>query len=538
MKKQEVCIYLNIELDGEKKQIEFDLVTMRNWLNNLKTNVGQENVEIRFDYNNKSYSKKINIAKELPLIKMAVKYGELINSIIPQTLAGYLEDLTLKIASKKMIPMKGREHEIEKAWFYLSQKTRNNVFLVGPKDVGKTAIAYEIARQISTNECPKEFYEKRVLMLKPELLLKIKSNYLFESKAKQLIRFLVKNRDKIILYVDKAIYLKSDIMLIYILYACVKKFNIPVITTSSEDNFDDYFYEDQSITKYVNSIYVDEPEFEEIEPMIRPHIKKLQKQHGIKISKDMINFGIYTSNLSNSVSANPGNVINIFERAFLEAKRKDKQEVDKKSILRCYNTLLKEYGKMSEEEKRATAYHEIGHWMLAVKSKHFKDIKISCVSNLPMNYWAGVTMPYYNHEEYAVHSKDYYIDYIAFTLAGRVAEKKYTNLNSVGASSDLEYASDIAKAMIMSWGFSEKPNNINRQYNFSDYYLMPECKKELIDKEIQELIDEATKRAEDVINENEELLKIVAEKLLVDEVLTGEQLKAICDEYEKNKSNK
>lgn len=538
MKKLEAHLYLNLELDGKMEQIEFDLGFIRNWLNNLKIKPGQENVEFEFICKNKTYFKKINIANELPIIKSAVKYAELITGIIPPALDKYLQDLTQKMVLKKMIPITGREHEIEKAWFYLSQKTRNNVFLIGPKDVGKTAIAYELARQIATNECPKEFYEKRVLMLKPEVLLKIENEYLFERKVKQLIKFLVKNRDKVILYVDKAIYLKSDLMLIYILYACIKKYNIPVITTSSEDNFDDYFYEDQSIAKYINFIYVNEPMYDEIEPMIHGHIKKLQKQYGIKISKEMVNFGIYTSCLSDSVSANPGNVINIFERAFLEAKRKDKDKVDKKSILKCYNTRLKEYEKTPEEEKKATAYHETGHYMLAVKSKHFKDIKISCVSNLPMSYWAGVTMPYYNYEEYAVHSRDYYIDEIAFTLAGRIAEKKYTGLNSIGASCDLESANDTAKAMVMRWGFTEDSSNFNRQYDFSDYYLMPESKKELINKEIQKIIDEGAKRAEEVIKENEELLRIIAERLYTEEILTGEQLKTICDEYEKSKTNK
>ena len=89
--------------------------------------------------------------------------------------------------------------------------------------------------------------------------------------------------------------------------------------------------------------------------------------------------------------------------------------------------------------------------------------------------------------------------------------------------------------MIMDWGFSDKPLNINRQYDNMDYYLMPESKKEAIDLEIQDLINEGTKRAEVIIDENEELLKIIAEKLLVEEILTGEELEAICKDYEQNK---
>lgn len=536
MKKKEILVYLAMEIDGQNAQVQFPKEKLRNWINGLKVKPGDETVELNFALGGKNYVRKVNVKKELPLIKKAVKCAELAQDIIPTYLRKYLVDYTQKLSQKNVAPIVGREHEIEKAWFYLSQKTRNNVFLIGEKDVGKTAIAVEITRQIATNECPKEFYSKRVLMLKPEMLLKIESEYMYKRKIEQLIDFLVNNKKDIILYVDKALNMKTDIMLIYILYACLKKYNIPILTTSSEDNFDDYFYEDQSIAKYVNFIYVDEPDYDEIEPMIRRHIKKLEKQHGIKIPKEMIRFGIFTSRLSDSVSANPGKVINIFERAVLEAKRKEKEKVDKVSILKCYNTHLKVYAKLPEEEKLATSYHETGHYILAVKSEHFKDIKISCVSNLPMSYWAGVTMPYYDYEEYAVHSREYYIDEIAFSLGGRIAEKKFTGLNSTGAANDLQQANDVARAMIMSWGFSENGQNINRQYDYKDYYLMPESKKQLIDKEVQDIIDEATMKAEQIINENEELLKITAEKLYKEEILTGEQLEQICKEYEEQKN--
>lgn len=538
MKKKEVLVYLNMEIEGKKVQIQFPKEGLRDWLNNLKLESDQETADLSFILGGKTYVRKVDVKKELPLIKKAVKCAELAQDIVPSYLAKYLVDYTQILSKKRVAPIVGREHEIEKAWFFLSKERRNNVFLTGEKDVGKTAIAIEIARQIATNECPKEFYEKRVLMLKPEMILKIESEYMYKRKIEQLITFLVNNKKDIILYADKALHLKTDVMLIYILYACLKKYNIPILTTSSEDNFDDYFYEDQSIAKYVNFIYVDEPDYEEIEPMIRRHIKRLEKQHGIKISNEMVKFGIFTSNLSDSVSANPGKVINIFERAFLEAKRKDKEEVDKVSILKCYNTQLKVYAKMPEEEKISTAYHETGHYILAVKSEHFKDIKISCVSNLPMSWWAGVTMPYYNYEEYAVHSREYYIDRIAFSLGGRIAERKFTGLNSTGAANDLEQANDVARAMIMKWGFSKNGQNINRQYSYKDYAFMPESKKELIDKEVQDIIDEATGKAEQIIDENEELLKIIAEKLYKEEILTGEQLEAICKEYEETKNNK
>lgn len=529
-RKPEIAIRLSAKADDEVIFLQVTPEQLRDMINFSTVSPKQETLSLSFNFKGKQYSKDFNLCN----INSALKRAELLTSIVPSYLENYLKDFTHELAKNKTSKIIGREHELEKAWFFLSQKTRNNVFLIGENDVGKTAIATEIAMRIAGNTCPKEFYNKRVLMLKPNALLKIKSNLRYEFIVEQILNFLIEHKDRVILYVDKAIYMKSNIHLIYLLYACLKEHNIPLIVTSSEDNFEDYFYGDQSIAKYINYIPVEEPELNEVEPMVLPYVNQLVKNYGIKISDKMIKYAIFTSVLSSSVSANPGRVINIFERAFLEAKRKDKEEVDRHCILSCYDARVKEYTKMPEEEKRSTAYHETGHYILFVKSKNLKNVKISCVSILPMNWWAGVTIQYHDMSEYAVNSKEYYLDYIAMYLAGRIAEKKFTNLNSTGASGDLKYANDMAKVMIMQWGFSDNSSSINRQYDYMDYYLMPEQKKQAIDDEIQQLIDEGTKRATQVIEENEGLLKIIAEKLLVEDVLTGEELRAICQEHEQS----
>lgn len=123
-------------------------------------------------------------------IRSLIKGKEVLEEFVPNVLKNALEDLSQTIVKNQMktqtmLPIVGRENEIEKVWFYLSQKTRNNVFLVGKTDVGKTAIAKEIARQISTNECPKEFYEKRLIMFDPEKLLKIEKDKVMEGKVKK-----------------------------------------------------------------------------------------------------------------------------------------------------------------------------------------------------------------------------------------------------------------------------------------------------------------------------------------------------------------
>ena len=65
-------------------------------------------------------------------------------------------------------------------------------------------------------------------------------------------------------------------------------------------------------------------------------------------------------------------------------------------------------------------------------------------------------------------------------------------------------------------------------------YLISNTKKEELDKEVQEIIDEGYELAEKIVLANKKLLEIIAERLLEEEILTGEQLEEICKLYESN----
>lgn len=529
MKGKKKEVYIQLTYNGKTVMVSSD--DLRQTIEKAKFEPNIEEICLRFNVNNEV----IDIPVRISDMRKAIKQAVLSTKLIPNSLDEYLEDLTQKLAIKPIMPIAKREHELEKVWFYISQKVRNNVFLTGEIDVGKTAIAHEIARQISTNECPKEFYERRVMLLRPDKLLNMKSDRVYENTVRKIMNFLVENRKNIVLYIDNAFFMITDELLIMMLYACIKRYNIPMIATINSEYYDRYFIENKNISKYLNEVYVKEPEMDEIRPMIEDRIKLLENRYKVKITENVIKFGIYTAYLSESPSAEPGNVISIFEKAFREARRKGKKEVDRKCILSCYNTYLDDYENTPEKTKLATAYHETGHYLVRVMNNNQKNTKISFVSILPMLDWAGVTVHYYDMKEYAVLSKEYFIDEIAMKLAGRVAETRITDAKTTGAYNDLEHANAYAKAIIMKWGFSDKENNKNRSYDYEDLYLMPESKKELIDKEIQELIDAGMKRAEEVISENEGLLKVIAERLMADEILTGEELEQICKEYEEGR---
>ncbi|MBP3254997.1 MAG: hypothetical protein J6M60_00690 [Clostridia bacterium] len=524
----------NIEItvkgtDGKQFEMQFN----PEYLGEIAKNVKFANEdEIDFPFKDSS-GKERYVHFPVAFIRMIVKSLELSNPVIPRVLTPYLCDMTYYFSMKAKIKLVGRDHEIEKIWFYLSQKKRNNVFLVGAADVGKTAICREIIRQISVNECPKEFFDTRVFMLDADALFKIIGKKQFKIIYKMLTNFIIKNKDKCILYIEDSVEMLMHDNLWDMLEMLVTKHNVPILTASSPENMQEYFLEIDSISKYINIVYIREPELDEIYPMIKMFIKKKEKEYQIKAPKEIVEFGIFSSPLSDSISANPGNVVSIFEKAFLEAKRKGKKVLDKKSILSSYDTDLKHYYEMPESEKIATAYHETGHFIATVMSDRLKDQKIAYVTILPMSWFLGLTQTYNKDNEDVVLSRDYYLDHIAMLMAGRVAEQKIKEANS-GASSDLETATRIAKAMVMNFGLSSK--NSNRCYEQSDYFFLPEEKKKEIDQEVQSILDEGYKRAEMIISEHEPLLKDVAEQLVKGEILTGEYLNVIVKKYKKTQS--
>lgn len=476
---------------------------------------------------------KLDVDINVGTLRLLLQKSENSNNV-PLHLRKYLVDFTSQINFFKKHPLVGRDDEIKKIWFYLSQKRKNNVFLIGDKDVGKTAICYEIARQIEIGECPIEFYTKRMLLLKPENILTIKNEVSIESVVKSILLYLVKNANNVVLYIDKALYMKVDPYLAAMFNKCIIKYKIPLITTCSEAEFEDVFQGDFFIGKYVNRISVKEPEIEEILPMVKNHVKKLEIENQISISSEMLKYAIFTAGLTNSISAEPGNTINVLDRTFVEAKQHGKDKVDKECILACYDSYLKLYKSIRKEEKRIIAYHEVGHYIVQKMCKHIQNVKIAYVSILPMMDYLGVNATYIVPGENMNYTKEYFIETIAVYLAGRISEKLITNSYSSGACSDLEVANTIAEEMLTVYGLSESSKNRNftayNGYLVKDY-LLNEQNKEEINKEISEILEEAYQQAEKVIMENKELIDNIVEWLIEEEVLTGEQLEEIVDAY-------
>ncbi len=186
---------------------------------------------------------------------------------------------------------------------------------------------------------------------------------------------------------------------------------------------------------------------------------------------------------------------------------------------------------MSLEEKRATAWHEAGHALVNVLLTHTHPLHK--VTIIPRGRALGVTMSLPKEDMLNMRRKQA-IDTIIMTMAGRIAEEYVTEDISSGAAMDIQQATQLAKAMVMHWGMSDKLGNVlygdGPEYVFLGRDMMSRSKDyseqtaQEIDAEVKRIIDEANNTAKELITANRDKLEIIANALLEYETLDGEQV--------------
>ncbi len=185
---------------------------------------------------------------------------------------------------------------------------------------------------------------------------------------------------------------------------------------------------------------------------------------------------------------------------------------------------------MSDEEKRATAWHEAGHALLNVLLKHTHPLHK--VTIIPRGRALGVTMSLPKEDMLNMRRKQA-IDTIIMTMGGRIAEEYVTDDISSGAAMDIQQATQLAKAMVMHWGMSEKLGNVlygeAQEYVFLGRDMMrtkdySESTAQDIDAEVKRIVDGAFNTAKQMIETNRNRLELVANSLLEYETLDGTQV--------------
>ena len=189
--------------------------------------------------------------------------------------------------------------------------------------------------------------------------------------------------------------------------------------------------------------------------------------------------------------------------------------------------------KMSDKEKRMTAYHEAGHAV----SSYYLDSQdpVHEVSIIPRGMAGGYTM-YIPTEDKTYKYKNEMLDELVSLLGGRVAEKIACGDISTGASNDIERASDIARKMVAKYGMSDTLGPIcfaasndevflGKDYGHAKNYS--ETIATAIDREVEMLINNAYQRTEEILTAHRDKLDELSAYLVKHEKIKGEDFQLL-----------
>ncbi len=178
--------------------------------------------------------------------------------------------------------------------------------------------------------------------------------------------------------------------------------------------------------------------------------------------------------------------------------------------------------KISDKDKKLTAYHEAGH---AIVSQFLPtQTAVKEVSIIPRGMAGGYTMYKSDEDKYYISKTEMQEKLIAL-LGGRAAEKLILDDISTGASNDLEVATQIARDMITVYGMSDTIGTISFKDSDGqmDYQMFGEDMQDAIGKEVKRLIDTAYNDAQQILKQNVETLHAIAKELIVKEKINEQE---------------
>ncbi|MGJ8531212.1 MAG: ATP-dependent zinc metalloprotease FtsH [Alphaproteobacteria bacterium] len=187
---------------------------------------------------------------------------------------------------------------------------------------------------------------------------------------------------------------------------------------------------------------------------------------------------------------------------------------------------------MTEDEKKLTAYHEAGHAIVAINVAKTDPVHKATI--IPRGRALGMVMQLPERDQISM-SLTQMTSRMAIMMGGRVAEEQVFGAENVtsGASSDIEQATRLARAMVTRWGFSDKLGKVAYGDNQEEVFLghsvartqnVSEDTAQIIDAEVRRIVDEGFQEAEQILTEKKDDLEALAQGLLEYETLSGDEI--------------
>lgn len=278
--------------------------------------------------------------------------------------------------------------------------------------------------------------------------------------------------------------------------------------------------------RFDRQVYVHVPDVKGREGILKIHARN-------KPLDESVDFNVLARITAGFTGADIENMLN--EAAILAA-RAGRPKIIMEDITEGINKVImgpqKKSRLLTDKEKKLTAYHEAGHTIVAKKMKYCEDVQE--VSIIPRGNAGGYTMSRPESDDMTM-SINKANDMIAMSMGGRVAEELIFKDITSGASSDIQHATKIAKAMVYDWGMSKKLGFLSlgdssQVFIGRDYQTRNSFSEKLAgvaDDEIMTILNNNYKRTKEVLSENIELLHEMAKLLLARETIYKEEVDMI-----------
>ena len=280
--------------------------------------------------------------------------------------------------------------------------------------------------------------------------------------------------------------------------------------------------------RFDRRVPVELPDLDGREKILRVHAKK------VKIADD-VDFRTVARMASGASGAELANIVN---EAALRAVRSGRKFATQADMEESIEVVIAGYQKknaiLSDKEKMAVAYHEIGHALVAALQTH--SAPVQKITIIPRTSGAlGYTMQVEQDNHYLM-TKEEIENKIATYAGGRAAEEIALGSVSTGASNDIEQATKLARAMITRYGMSEEFDmvaleTVTNQYLGGDASLACSAETQTkVDELVVQLVKKQHEKARQMLLDNHDKLQELALYLYEKETITGDEFMTILNQ--------